>query len=217
MARAANWAVPGPPAASMFSVILLSDTYTVAWHIGRFRAIAEALRGKTHTCVFSFLDIYDKIKRTIREGRLRACTAEEMDEIAAAFAAIARQCEMELRTCAETIDLDHHGIRHGACIDGELIAQLTGWTMKARKDPNQRTECRCLESIDIGQYNTCRHGCKYCYATFSPQSVITFARQHDPASPFLTGTADALDIITERKMKSLKHERITSEQLSLFR
>ena len=199
-----------------YDPILLTDKYTVAWHIERFEHIAKALQGKTHTCVFSFIDIYDKVKNNIKGYDVRTCSAEEMDVLAAAFSKIAVQYGITLRTCAESINLDQYGIQHGCCIDGELIARLTGWIMKARKDPNQRAECGCLESVDIGQYNTCKHGCRYCYANFNPQSVLTFSKQHDLASAFLIGTEEAQDRVTERKMKSLKYQSSASEQLSLF-
>ena len=32
------------------------------------------------------------------------------------------------------------------------------------KDRNQRGLCGCVESVDIGSYSTCSHGCAYCYA-----------------------------------------------------
>ena len=197
-----------------YDPILLTEKNTVEWHIEQFEYIAEALSGKTNTCVFSFIDIYDKVKNNIKAYDVRACTMEEMDTIAAAFAQIATRYGMSLRTCAEAVDLDKYGIQHGCCIDGELIAKLTGWNMKAKKDPNQRSECGCLESIDIGQYNTCRHGCRYCYANFNLQSVITFSKQHDPTSPFLIGNLESVDKVTERKMKSLKNG--LAGQFSMF-
>lgn len=199
-----------------YDPILLTEKYTVPWHIDRFEHIAKALHGKTRTCVFSFIDIYDKVKKNIKGYDVRACTEAEMNTLAAAFAEIAAKHGLELRTCAEAIDLDKYGIRHGCCIDGDLIARLTGGGLKAKKDPNQRAECGCLESIDIGQYNTCRHGCRYCYANFNPQSVITFSSQHDPASPFIVGHEEASDKVTERKVKTLKAEMTSSEQMTLF-
>lgn len=197
-----------------YDPILLTDIYTVDWHTDTFRCIAENLKGYTTECVFSFIDIYDKIKSNINELGVRGCTADEADHLAAAFADIAKQNGFRLRTCAESVDLARYGIEHGCCIDGDLISELTGWNIAAKKDPNQRLECGCLESIDIGQYNTCRHGCRYCYANFNPQSVVTFSCQHDPLSPFLIGNIGKDDKITERKMKSLKKE--PAGQLSMF-
>lgn len=183
---------------------MLTKQYKADWHIEQFAAMADALKGSAHDCVFSFVDLYDKVQANLRGLGVRICSDGEMDRIAAAFAAIARENGFRLRTCAEKVDLQRHGIAHGCCVDGDLIAELTGWTMAAKKDPNQRPECGCLESIDIGQYNTCRHGCRYCYATFNAKTVETLSARHDPASPFLIGQAEPGDKVTERKMKSLK-------------
>ncbi len=197
-----------------YDPVLLTEAYTIDWHIKRFTEIADCLKGYTETCVFSFIDIYDKVKTNIKGMNMRGCDSDEMNAIAAAFASIACANKMTLHTCAEAVDLDRYGIRHGCCIDGELIEKLTGCTLKAKKDKNQREECGCLESIDIGQYNTCRHGCKYCYANFNPASVVTFSKQHDPSSPFLVGCVEKGDKVTERKMKTQLEG--THGQISLF-
>lgn len=198
-----------------YDPIAISEKYSVAWHIARFAELAEKLAGYTNTCVFSFMDIYPKIKKNVEE--LRSCTTEEMETLAVAFAEIAHKHGMELRTCAEMIDLERYGIKHNCCIDAKLIESLIGYELNVKKDANQRMECGCVESVDIGQYNTCRHGCRYCYANFNHQSVITFSKQHDPKSPLLIGQLDPGDKITERKMKSLKGNRLVEgEQLSLF-
>lgn len=86
---------------------------------------------------------------------------------------------MQLATCAEKIDLSIYGIEHNRCVDPELISRLTPddpvlqmWLFGATKDGGQRKACGCILSKDIGQYNTCTHGCLYCYATNSQATAI---------------------------------------------
>lgn len=197
-----------------YDPVMLTDEYTIDWHLDTFRHIAEKLNGAAVECVFSFIDIYEKVKKNIRGLGIRGCTVDEANIIAEAFSTIAKENGFRLRSCSESIDLERYGIEHGCCIDGTLVSDLIGWKLSAKKDPNQRHECGCLESVDIGQYNTCRHGCKYCYANFNPQSVVTFSRQHDTESPFLVGHSEAEDKITERKMKSIKKD--LAGQISMF-
>lgn len=197
-----------------YDPILLSDKYPLEWHIDRFSYISEKLCGFTRECVFSFIDLYEKVKTNIKGLNIRECLPEEVEQITSVLSAIAKEKGLRLRTCAEAVDLEKYGIAHGCCVDGELISELTGWNLTAKKDPNQRQECGCLESVDIGQYNTCRHGCKYCYANFNQQSVMTFSKKHDPQSPFLIGNIEPDDKVTERKMKSFKKD--PSGQISMF-
>lgn len=83
--------------------------------------------------------------------------------------------------------------------------------MKAGKDKNQRTECGCAESVEIGAYNTCKNGCAYCYANDSAKNVESNASKYDPASPLLCGHVETEDKINLRKSVSLKET-----QLSIF-
>lgn len=85
-----------------------------------------------------------------------------------------------LATCAERIDLSGYGIEHNRCIDPELISHLApndaflqNFLYSAKTDNGQRKACGCILSKDIGAYNTCPHGCLYCYANTSSASALS--------------------------------------------
>ena len=170
-----------------YDPILISDEFPAERHIDQFGKLARILSGQTEKVVISFLDFYPSIMKRIAPLRAREIRNEEIARVSSAFSRIARENNMVVESCSEKIDLESFGIKHGKCVDGELIGELLGVPVDAGKDKNQRPDCGCVESIDIGAYNTCRHGCKYCYANFSEKATITNHGNHDPESPLLTG------------------------------
>ncbi|MEA4895945.1 MAG: DUF1848 family protein [Oscillospiraceae bacterium] len=85
-----------------------------------------------------------------------------------------------------------------------LFESLLGYKLDALKDKNQREECCCAASIDIGMYDTCKNGCKYCYANFSTNTVVKNALEHNPNSPLMAGELLSDDIVKNREMKSCR-------------
>lgn len=147
-----------------YDPIFINEKYTKEYHIESFRKIAKALRGKTFRVIISFLDLYSQTKRNMPdvndfdETECRGFVRELVD--------IAAENSMIVESCAEKIDLTAEGVSHGQCIDKGLIEKIIGYPMTGSKDSGQRSECGCMESIDIGLYNTCKNGCKYCYANY---------------------------------------------------
>jgi DNA repair photolyase len=68
-------------------------------------------------------------------------------------------------------------------------------TWKARGEGN----CKCVEMVDIGVYNTCKHFCKYCYANFDEKKVIENMKKHNSKSSLLIGELEKDDVIKVRK------------------
>lgn len=183
-----------------YDPIFFSDRYTVEYHIETFRAMAEALNGYTDKCVISFLDIYAKIRKNMESLSYYELEESELRSFAKEISRIAEQNHICVGSCAEKIDLEDCGIVHNCCIDKRLIEKLIGCELKVGKDKNQRKECGCVESIDIGTYNTCRNGCAYCYANLGAKNVERNAAKYDPASPLLCGCIGEEDKVTQRRL-----------------
>lgn len=195
-----------------YDPILLSDRFDKEYHCQWFEYLAERLRNYTNKCVISFLDMYSKTKRNLKDIELMPIDTSDMIEIASEFSRIANKYGLVIETCAEDIDLDECGIKHGKCIDDNLISKIIGKEIAIAKDPNQRENCGCVKSIDIGAYNTCKHHCLYCYANFNEKMVYKNVQLHRADSPLLFGELEENDRVVDRKMES--H---VDGQISFFR
>lgn len=187
-----------------YDPIIFTKTYTPEYHLKVFGQMAAALGGYTEKCVISFVDQYAKNRKNMELLGAYEIGTTELLEFAKNISEIARANGIKVGSCAEKIDLDKCGIEHNCCIDKALIEDIIGAKLKIGKDKNQRLECGCMESVEIGTYNTCKNGCKYCYANYSEESVMKNCSKYNSESPILCGMLNEDDKITERKVKSLK-------------
>ena len=187
-----------------FDPIILNEKYPLSYHLEQFDMMCEWLHRYTTRCIFSFVDPY-------KGSRFLEPEPEEMEAAASGLAKIAAKYGLPLYTCAEKINLEKYGVGHAACIDKGKIERLVGYKLDVKKDSGQRRECGCYESVDIGMYDTCIHGCRYCYATGSLEGARKKHDLHDPQSPILIGNLQGDEIVTERKTYLAK-----DNQLSLF-
>lgn len=196
-----------------YDPILLSEIYTKEYHYEWFEKFCSQLRGHTERCVISFLDLYKKTERNAKELRLKPMSESDMNEMAATLAAISSRYNIKIETCSEGIDLGKYGIKKGKCIDDRLISKIINADVIVDKDHTQREVCGCVKSVDIGEYNTCKHNCLYCYANFNDKLVEENNLKHNPNSPLLVGELTGEEKITVRDMKSIK---LLKEQMSFF-
>ena len=199
-----------------FDPIMLNEKYTMEYHTQSFRNIAKELHNYTRKVTISFIDEdYRGVKRNTKELALQRLSIEAQTELGATLACIAHDYELSIDTCAEKIDLQQFGIGHARCIDEKLFGKLLNCNLNIDKDKNQRLECACITSIDIGMYNTCRNGCRYCYANYSQKSVERNCAEHNPLSPLISGDVDKDDRITDRIVKSCRN--VQEKFAELFR
>lgn len=191
-----------------YDPIFLNDTYTPEYHIRYFEKIAKELSPYTKKCAISFIDFYRNTSKNVSDLSLHDFPEEAQKDLAKELAAIAHSYGLLIDTCAEGIELQEYGIGHARCIDDRLLSKLLDCPLDIRKDKSQRLACGCVESIDIGAYDTCRNGCKYCYANYSEKTVCSNFARHIPDSPLLFGEVGPNDKITERKVMSCKVNQI---------
>ncbi len=182
-----------------YDPVLLSNQVPINEHKRLFSKIASNLSGKTKRVVISFSDFYQKTERNLNnvEGLNYSDITQDHEkllELSKHMAVVASKYGMEIKSCAENVDIDSVGIQQGKCIDETLIKDVFGLSLSEKKDKGQRDECGCIKSVDIGMYNTCLHECSYCYATFNKKSVINNMRKHDVNSPFLIGGVEGVDL-----------------------
>ena len=127
--------------------------------------MALKLHDYTEKCTISFIDFYKNTANNVKDLKIQVMGNEEKIALASKLVEIAKSYNLRMDTCAENIDISHLDIAHARCIDDKLIEKIIGCKINAEKDKNQRLECGCVMSVDIGMYNTCMNGCKYCYAT----------------------------------------------------
>ena len=169
-----------------YDPIVISAITDIAYHEHAFGALIHALHGSTRRCVVSLLDDYRKSR-----GRLAATGLQvELDHgrltdtviprLAPVLSGLAAAHGMEIVSCAEEDDWRPYGIAAGRCVDDALIHRVFGIEVTQGRDPNQRPACGCVASRDIGAYDTCLAGCRYCYATGDEASVHRRFARHSP-------------------------------------
>ncbi|GIU79380.1 MAG: hypothetical protein KatS3mg005_2618 [Bryobacteraceae bacterium] len=172
-----------------YDPVLLTSLTPPDFHLGNFDRLAAQLEGSTDEAVISFAQIYAKSRRNLdaaarRHGFAWEDPADEAKRaLAAELAGIARRHGMRLTVCSQP-DYVVEGAGEARCVDVRRLARISGEPLDAPLKGN-RPGCACHESRDIGEYDTCPHGCLYCYAVRHRRVALARYRTHDPAAPSL--------------------------------
>ena len=200
-----------------FDPIVLSGTYDRNFYISAFEELASEFGGYVERCYFSFAVEYSKVKRNFEEFeritglKITHCRKDLKVELANELAAIAARYGIQMFSCCGDY-LVNESIKKAHCIDGGIIGSLFFPDGLQYKEKPTRKECGCTESTDIGTYDTCPHGCVYCYANMNKQQAHRAFNNHDKESAFLGCSksdsdrwlAEIRNGTTERDSKQLK-------------
>lgn len=178
-----------------YDPIFLSNKYNIEYHIKAYEKLCNILEGYVKTWIISFLDDYKNVRKNMKILQYREWEEKDFRKIGEHFSKSAKNHNMTVQTCFENRNLIEYGFKKGECLSHEMAYRLTGKTYKnwtARK-------CGCVEMVDIGVYNSCKHYCKYCYANFDEKQVESNRIKHDPTSSLLIGNLEKDDTIKVRK------------------
>lgn len=181
-----------------YDPIFISEKYNLDYHIKAFDKLCSLLNGYVNKIIVSFIDDYKNVRKNEKILNFREFTEKDYEIIGKNFSRIAKENSMTVQTCFENRNLVEYGFIKGECLSHELAYKLTGKkykTWKARKGAN----CNCVEMVDIGVYNSCKHFCKYCYANYDEKQVNNNFNSHFKDSSLLVGRIEKDDLIKERK------------------
>jgi len=178
-----------------YDPILVTDLTETGWHRATFARLARALDGAVDEVAVSFAQIYAKTRRNTDAAARRFGFSwrdppdDEKRALAADLAAIAAEHGMALTLCTQPAllaELEAAGapVAAARCVDAARLSDVAGRPVAARTKGN-RPGCLCAESRDIGAYDTCPHGCVYCYAVRHRDKARRAYGAHDPAAPSL--------------------------------
>lgn len=166
-----------------YDPVIFSDIYGEEFHRERLEHMCSTLEGHVGRCTFSFLTRYDKLSGPYDSGALRDVTDNEKERFMEILSRTTSAYGMEASSCCLPGE-HHYGIKERGCIDSGMLAAL-GIPFE-RQTSSYREGCTCAKCIDIGAYDTCGHGCIYCYAN-GKDPVKRSARTYDQDSAMLFG------------------------------
>jgi hypothetical protein len=172
-----------------YDPILLTGQTPLAYHLSQFERLAGLLAGSTDEVVTKFVVPYRKTRRNLDRASAHhgldwwEPAREEKLELLQRLADCAGDHGMTLRICCQP-ELLTAGLGSSVCIDADRLADVGGKSFPAKPQPS-RDGCGCAASIDIGEYDTCPHGCAYCYAVRRQAVAQQRYRSHNPLGEYL--------------------------------
>ena len=172
-----------------YDTIVFSSVTPPDFHRQNFERLATSLEKATDEVVISFAQIYKKTLRNMSQAAVQhGFTWEDPSDnnklsLLHDLTAIAAARGMRIKVCSQKAYLTAE-VGEARCVDAQRLMEIAGRRFGAKLQGN-RKECGCFYSKDIGDYDTCPHGCVYCYAVMNRELAVERYKQHDPEGEFL--------------------------------
>jgi hypothetical protein len=177
-----------------YDPIIISSLTPVDWHRNNFETLAKSLKGTTDEVVVSFAQIYKKTRRNMDWAANEfgfswgehEMSLEAVRKLITELAQIAALNNIQLRVCSQKAFLIPGVVEEARCIDADRLERISNKSISGKtRQKGNRKECGCFASKDIGEYDTCPHGCVYCYAVQNRELALSRYKEHDPTGEFL--------------------------------
>ena len=188
-----------------YDPILLTEKYTVDKHLQTFEYMAKQIAPYVQRCIFSFVEMYKKLEYNMPE--LIPLSQQDIEILAQGLGSIAQKYGILIQTCGTNGDFSHYGIQKSGCMTLDIIGKANNILFKDLKHKGSRQGCHCIASRDIGAYDTCMNGCKYCYANKNTKKAFENFKYHNVKSPLLLGEVKPSDTIIQGSQKSFQKNK----------
>ncbi len=167
-----------------YDPILLSDLTPPDYHVQKFGELCERLAGATTRCYFSFVSWYQKVRRNFAQVekadgiQFREAEWEERLRLTGQLAQIAARHHITLFSCCQDTLCAVPQVAKAHCVDIETIRLIAPERFRRLRAAPTRADCGCYESRDLGYYDSCPHGCVYCYANLNREKARSFYAEY---------------------------------------
>lgn len=170
-----------------YDPILLNSKYNVDYHVRAFNKLCTMLKGYVSKMIVSFVDDY----KNVRNNHLdyHEPSNEEYLKLKEEF----EKNNIKIISCME--NKYQIGDEKDCCVSIKYAFERTRKLFKEWK----ARDCHCVNMVDVGAYNSCLHGCKYCYANFDSKQIVSNYKMHDVNSSLLIGQLNLDDQIKIRR------------------
>ncbi len=170
-----------------FDPVCVTDKLSFEVSEERFAHCAELLKGHAGRCVISFMHPYKKVLVNLKKyaGHALIDMADRRKgDYACRLAERGESYGIRLSACCNDYLLSDM-VSKASCIDGRYLTGIFKVPIDTRPAAT-RKECACTKSVDIGAYDTCAHGCVYCYANTDADKARSAQQRHNPEWSSLT-------------------------------